>query len=64
MYQFQWISYEVYNFSIVIPLIVLAVIFERMRRATRGLRDDQSSKEIVYWQWQDIKRHGRGSTDM
>jgi RsiW-degrading membrane proteinase PrsW (M82 family) len=64
MYQFQWISYEVYNFSIVIPLIGLAVIFERMRRATRGLRDDQSSKEIVYWQWQDIKRHGRGSTDM
>ena len=53
MYQFQWISYELYNISIVIPFIVLAVIFERMRRVTRELKDDQSGKEIVYWQRQD-----------
>lgn len=50
IYQFQWISYEMYNISIVIPFIVLAVIFERMRRATRKPKDDQSSKEIMYWQ--------------
>jgi len=53
MYQFQWISYELYNTSIVIPFIVLAMIFERMRRATRELKDDPSGKEIVYWQRQD-----------
>ena len=50
MYQFRWISYELYNLSIVIPFIVLAVIFERIRRATRKPKDDQSSKEIMYWQ--------------
>ena len=55
MYQFQWISYESYNISIVIPFIVLAVIFERMRRVTREPKDDQSGKEIVYWQRQDTE---------
>jgi RsiW-degrading membrane proteinase PrsW (M82 family) len=50
MYQLQWISFELYNFSLVIPFIVLAVIFERMRRAGRGLKDDQSGNEVVYWQ--------------
>lgn len=49
MYQVKWISYELYNMSIVIPFIVLAVIFERMRRETRESKDDQGSKEIVYW---------------
>ena len=53
MYQFQWISYELYNISLAIPFIVLAVIFERMRRVTRESKDDQSWKEIVYWQRQD-----------
>ena len=53
MYQFQWISYELYNISIVIPFIVLAVIFERMRRSTREPKDDQGAHEIVYWQRQD-----------
>jgi hypothetical protein len=53
MYQFQWISYELYNISIVIPFIVLAVIFERMRQATREPKDDPSGKEIVYWKRQD-----------
>jgi RsiW-degrading membrane proteinase PrsW (M82 family) len=50
MYQFQWISYELYNIMIVIPFIVLAVIFERMRRATREVKNDQSSQEVMYWQ--------------
>lgn len=49
MYQVKWISYELYNLSLVIPFIVLAVIFERMRRVTRTSKDDQSGKEIVYW---------------
>ena len=53
VYQFQWISYELYNISIVIPFIVLAVIFERMRRSTREPKDDQGAHEIVYWQRQD-----------
>ena len=49
MYQFQWISLEPYQFSLLIPFIVLAVIFERMRRAAREPKDDQSGNEIVYW---------------
>jgi hypothetical protein len=51
MYQFQWISYTLYNIGLIIPFIVLAVIFERMRRAARGPKDDQNGKEVVYWQW-------------
>jgi uncharacterized membrane protein YhfC len=50
MYQFQWISLELYNFSIMIPLIVLAVIFERIRRTAREPKDAQSGNEVVYWQ--------------
>lgn len=50
MYQIQWISYTLYNIGLIIPFIVLAVIFERMRRATRGPKDDQNGKEVVYWQ--------------
>ena len=57
LYQFQRISYELYNISIVIPFITLAVIFEWMRRTTREPKDDQTSNEIVYWQRQDtVKR--------
>ena len=52
MYQFQWISNELYGILILIPLIILAVIFERMRRAARQPKDDQSGNEIVYWQRQ------------
>lgn len=50
MYQFQWISFELYNFSLLIPFIGLAVIFERMRRATREPREVEDGKEIVYLQ--------------
>jgi hypothetical protein len=57
LYQFQWISNELYNISLVIPFIVLAVIFERMRRATREPKDDQSDNEIVYWKRQDTVTH-------
>ena len=52
MYQIQWISITQYNIGLLIPFIVLAVIFERMRRAARQPKDDQSSKEFVYWQRQ------------
>ena len=44
MYQVQWISHELYNISLVIRFIVLAVIFERMRRATRESKDDRAAK--------------------
>lgn len=50
MYSFQWISPELYNLSLLIPFVVLSVIFERMRRAAREPEDDQSGKEVVYWE--------------
>jgi uncharacterized membrane protein YhfC len=52
MYQFQWISNELYGILILIPLVVLAVIFERLRRAARQPKDDRSGNEVVYWQRQ------------
>ncbi|HLO13874.1 MAG TPA: hypothetical protein VK206_03530 [Anaerolineales bacterium] len=58
MYQIKWISLEIYNFSLLVPFILLAVIFERMRRAVRDLKDDQSGNELVYWQRQVSDRHG------
>ena len=58
MYQFKWISFEVYNFSLLIPFILLAVIFERMRRTARDLEDDQNGNEVVYWQRQVSDRCG------
>ena len=56
MYQFKWISFAVYNFSLLIPFILLAVIFERMRRTAGGLKDDQSGNEVVYWRRQVSNR--------
>lgn len=50
LYQLQLISFEQYNFSLLIPFIVLAVIFERLRRTTRQPEDEQYAKEVVYWQ--------------
>jgi hypothetical protein len=58
LYQLKLIPLELYNFSLVIPFIVLAVVFERMRRAARGSQDDRSSREVVYW-----KRHGSGPAE-
>jgi uncharacterized membrane protein YhfC len=55
MYQFKWISTEVYNFSLLIPLLILSVIFERLRQAARGPKEDQSAHEVVYW-----RRHVSG----
>jgi uncharacterized membrane protein YhfC len=50
MYQFKWISNELYSILILIPLVVLALIFERLRRATREPKDDRIGNEVVYWQ--------------
>ncbi len=50
MYQFKWISAEVYGLALLIPLILLSVVFERLRRAARGPKDDQRANELVYWQ--------------
>ncbi len=58
LYQFKWISLELYNFSFLIPFILLAVIFERMRKTTRGSTVDESSEEIVYWQRDDPAMRG------
>ncbi len=54
LYQFNWISNSVYNLSLLIPFIVLAVIFERLRRAIRQPKSDPGSEEIIYWQRQGI----------
>src|SRR5574342_735207 len=50
MYQFEWISNQLYGILILIPLIVLAVIFERLRRVTRQPNDDPNGNEVVYRQ--------------
>jgi hypothetical protein len=50
MYQFEWITLAFYNFVLLIPLFVLALIFERMRRAAREPDYIQAENEIVYWQ--------------
>jgi len=57
MYQFKWISFSIYNFSLLIPFILLAVIFERMRRAARDVKDNQTGNEVVYWQRQVSDKH-------
>jgi hypothetical protein len=50
MYQFKWISNTLYNILLIIPFIVLAVIFERIRRETRNPQEDQTGNEVLYWQ--------------
>jgi len=57
MYQIQWISATVYNFSLLVPFVVLAVVFERMRRAARDSKKDDDGKEVVYWQRQYTEEH-------
>lgn len=49
-YQFQWIPYELYNLSLLIPFIILALIFERIRQEVRQPKDEQYAKEVVFWQ--------------
>jgi len=55
LYQFNLIPLELYNISFMVPIIILAVIFERMRRAAREPVDDLHSKEVIYWQRQITK---------
>ncbi len=50
LYALKWIPFELYNFALVVPFIVLAMIFERTRRAAREAIDDPGSREVVYWQ--------------
>ncbi|HLO30892.1 MAG TPA: hypothetical protein VK249_17230 [Anaerolineales bacterium] len=53
LYQFRLISFELYNVTLLIPFIVFAIIFERMRWGTREPKDDLTGNEVVYWQRQD-----------
>ncbi len=46
----RWIPFEPHNFALVVPFIVLAVVFERMRRAAREPKDDLANREVIYWQ--------------
>ncbi len=48
LYQFHWISVEVESFSMIIPFIVLAIVFERVRRGFPAVGTDPSRREIVY----------------
>ncbi len=50
MYQFKLIPIELYNLTLMVPFIILAVIFEWMRKAARVPEDDLRSQETVYWQ--------------
>ncbi len=50
LYQFRWISIEVESFSMIIPFIVLAVIFERLRRGFSPRDKLEARHEIVYLQ--------------
>jgi len=50
LYQFQWISIEVESISMVVPFIVFAVIFERLRRTAREPGEYEDGNEIVYFQ--------------
>lgn len=50
LYQFQWIPMEVYNFLLVVPFIVLAVVFERLRRLTTVRKKQGDFDEIIYFQ--------------
>ncbi len=52
MYQVQWISATVYSFSLLIPFIGLAVVFETLRRTARNSMIDQDGQEVVYWRRQ------------
>ena len=55
LYQFNLIPLDLYNISFMVPFIVLAVIFERLRRAAREPEDDLHSQEVTYWQRQTIE---------
>jgi uncharacterized membrane protein YhfC len=55
LYQFNLIPLELYNINYTVAFIVLAVIFERIRRTAREPVDDLHSQEIVYWQRQIMK---------
>ena len=44
---------ELYNISFMVPFIILAVIFERMRRVAREPGDDLHSREVIYWHRQN-----------
>lgn len=52
MYQFKWITNELYGILILIPIVAPAVIFERLRRTARQPKDDHRDNEVVYWQRQ------------
>ncbi len=50
LYALKWIPFELYNFALLVPFIVLALIFDHMRRAAREPIDDPGDREEVYWQ--------------
>jgi len=50
LYQFQWISIEVESFSMIIPLVVFAIVFERLRRNFSRPEAHRARNEVVYLQ--------------
>ncbi len=50
LYQFQWISIEVESFGMIIPFIVIAIVFERLRRGFSIGEKLEARDEVVYLQ--------------
>ena len=50
LYQFQWISIEVESFGMIIPFIVIAIVFERLRRGFSAGEKLEARAEVVYLQ--------------
>ncbi len=50
LYQFRWISIEVESFGMIIPFIVIAIVFERLRRGFSARDKLAERDEIVYLQ--------------
>ena len=50
LYQFQWITMDVLNIIMIVPFIVLAVIFERLRRSVRDSKEPEEGSEFIYFQ--------------
>ena len=60
LYQFRLISAQLYNFILLVPVTVLALVFERIRRQTRVPGDEEAANEVVYWERPSTNLPGQG----
>ncbi len=52
LYQLKLISSELYMVGLVIPFILMALVFESLRRAACGSANEPASHDVLYWQRQ------------